>query len=103
MESTSKKSGFSRQGESYRGLHLLPISFSPERLKAGGLVVWQHSATIAPRNGWYHLVSVRLRNLGYNSIPIALNRRADKTCIFRTPVLGDNPKKFEVSWNRMLA
>jgi len=29
--------------------------------------------------------------LGYNSIPIALNRRADKTCVFRTPVLGDNP------------
>jgi hypothetical protein len=26
-----------------------------------------------------------------SSIPIALNRRSAKTCIFRTPALGDDP------------
>jgi hypothetical protein len=33
MESTSKKGGFSRQSESYIGLHLLPISFLARKVE----------------------------------------------------------------------
>jgi len=52
MESTSKKGGFSRQSESYRGLRLLPISFRAGKVETRRLVVWQHLATIAHRSGW---------------------------------------------------